>query len=253
MFVKNRYTFDFKVQKQKSFTRKTAVWVNRFIEQRVNFLLGRVSVAMVGTLFFLLLPFGQTVQAAELAQSQGKEDSVRALDTVVVKYPDGVLARLYTVQKGTSILEGFSFSYHPNGKLAIEIFYKNGKTEGSLKRYAPTGRLLSVTAYADGLEHGLSESFYEDGKRQLRENYKAGELDGVSEKWDVHGVLRQRSVYVNGKMNGRAKIFDEKGLIVEEMDFKNGLREGYYRRYTRGILTEQMRFLRNRCDSGCGI
>ena len=64
-----------------------------------------------------------------------------ALDTIKEFYADSSLSRLYTVQKGSPVREGIAYSYHPNGKLAIEAPYKNGKLDGVFKSYYDNGKL----------------------------------------------------------------------------------------------------------------
>ena len=58
-----------------------------------------------------------------------------SLDTVKTLYPKGNLARVYTVQHGTDVKEGWSVSYHPDGKIAIKAFYRNGLLEGTFSSY----------------------------------------------------------------------------------------------------------------------
>ena len=78
-----------------------------------------------------------------------------ALDTIKETYADGLVSRLYTVQKGSSVREGISFSYHPNGKLAVEAPYKNGKLDGVFKSYFENGVLWQAIGYKEGIEEGV--------------------------------------------------------------------------------------------------
>ena len=94
-----------------------------------------------------------------------------ALDTVRETFADGSLARIYTLQKGTDIREGVSTSYHPNGKVAIEAPYKNGKLDGVFKSYYENGHLWQTIGYKDGVEEGASTDYYEDGRKKKREIY----------------------------------------------------------------------------------
>ncbi|WP_173382280.1 MULTISPECIES: toxin-antitoxin system YwqK family antitoxin [unclassified Fibrobacter] len=173
------------------------------------------------------------------------------LDTVRETFADGALSRIYTLQKGTDIREGLSVSYHPNGKIAIEAPYKNGKLDGVFRSYYENGHLWQTIGYKDGVEEGATTDYYEDGRKKKREIYKAGVLNGMSEEWNERGLLWRQIPYVNGRIHGVAKIFDELGAIKEEMTFENGLRNGPYRRFTKGVKTLEAIFENNRCKENC--
>lgn len=173
------------------------------------------------------------------------------LDTIKTTYGDGSLARIYTVKKGTDVREGLSMSYNAEGKLMIQVPYKDGKMEGLFLSYYPSGKIREKVNYKNDLEDGVFERFFENGKLESRELYSQGLLNGLSEKWDSLGVKRESLAYENGELEGKARLFDSKGLVKEEMDFFKGMRHGYYRKYQKGVMFQQMRFRLNRCDSGC--
>ena len=176
-----------------------------------------------------------------------------ALDTIKETFTNGKIARLYTVQAGTTVREGTSYSYHPNGKLAIEAPYKNGKLDGEFRSYYENGKLWQTTGYRDGIEEGISTTYFENGTKKSREIYKAGILDGLTEEWDDKGRLRRKLPYVNGQLHGVAKIFDDLGGLKEEMTLERGLRHGPYRRYNRGIKVLEAEFEQNRCIKNCNF
>lgn len=199
------------------------------------------------------------------------------LDTVKTFFADGTLARVYTVQKGGTVREGTSLSYYPNGTLALEIPYKDGKIEGEFKafyesgkprqrafysadklsgdyeEFYESGKLRQKTLYVEDKEEGVSEFYYENGKKERQEVYSFGKLDGPVTTWDSTGAVRSETPYVGGRPHGRARVYGEEGgrSIIEEMDYVQGMRQGYYRKYDRGIMVKQMHFKANRCDSAC--
>lgn len=105
---------------------------------------------------------GGTVISASAAP---KSNNV-ALDTVRTTFDDGRVARIYTVKKGTDIREGVALSYHPNGKLAVEAPYRNGKLDGVFRSFDENGKLHETIGYLDGEEEGFSIIYYENGKRK---------------------------------------------------------------------------------------
>ena len=176
-----------------------------------------------------------------------------ALDTVRTTYDDGSVSRVYTVKKGTDVREGMALSYHPNGKLAVEAPYKNGKLEGVLRAFNENGTLRETVGYKDGEEEGFSIHYYENGKKKSRESYRRGILTGMSEDWDENGKLRRQIPYENGQIHGVVKIFNELGQIEEEMKFVRGLRNGIYRRYSFGKIMLEAEFKENRCVKNCNF
>ena len=173
------------------------------------------------------------------------------LDSVKTFFDDGSVARIYTVRKGTDIREGVSLSYHPNGKVAIEAPYKNGKLDGVFRSYYENGNLWQTAGFVDGNEDGASTDYYESGLKKSREIYDKGLLNGMSEEWNEKGVVWRRIPYVKGRVDGVAKIFDELGALKEEMTFEKGLRHGPYRRYSKGVKVFEAEFEKNRCVKNC--
>ena len=206
--------------------------------------------------FFVLLlscavgcAFAAPKKTASKKVTTPKSEAV--LDTVRETFADGTPSRVWTLQKGTDIREGLSISYHPNGNLAVEAPYKNGKLDGVFKSYYENGKLWQTIGYRDGLEEGTSTTYYENGLKKTREVYKAGILDGMSEEFNERGLVWRMIPYVGGMIHGVAKIYDELGALKEEMTFENGLRNGPYRRYNKGIKTLEAKFEKNRCVENC--
>ena len=176
-----------------------------------------------------------------------------ALDTVRSTFDDGRVARMYTVKKGTDVREGVSLSYHPNGSLAIEAPYKDGKLDGVLRAFNDNGKLRETIGYRDGLEEGFSIRYYENGKKKSRETYARGILNGVSSDWDENGKLRREVPFENGQIHGIVKLYNEQGQIKEDVMFVRGLRNGAYHRYSFGKVIFEADFKDNRCVKNCNF
>lgn len=184
-------------------------------------------------------------------QKEPAPANVAALDTIRETFADGSLSRIYTLQKGTDIREGVSLSYHPNGKVAVEAPYKNGKLDGVFKSFYENGNPWQTIGYRDGIEDGISTDYYENGMKKTCEVYKAGVLDGMSEQFNERGLVWRKIPYVNGQVHGVAKVYDELGALKEEMTFEYGLRNGPYRRYNKGVKVLEAVFEKNRCVKNC--
>jgi Uncharacterized protein conserved in bacteria len=140
-------------------------------------------------------------------------------DTIVSKFDNGSVSRVYYVLHGTEVRDGVSVTYHPNGNVAIEAPYVAGKLDGVFRSYYENGKVWKTIGYRNGIEEGFSISFHENGVRALRESYKAGILDGTSEEWNEKGVLVRRIPYEKGQIHGRAQVFDRTGCLERRDDF----------------------------------
>lgn len=200
------------------------------------------------TIFTCIVMVGTVISA-----SAAPKPANVALDTVRTTFDDGRVARIYTVKKGTDIREGVALSYHPNGKLAVEAPYRNGKLDGVFRSFDENGKLHETIGYLDGEEEGFSIIYYENGKKKSRETYRRGVLNGVSEEWFENGKLRRQIPYENGQIHGVVKFYDEMGLLAEDMNFVRGIRNGTYHRYTFGKVTLEAEFQNNRCVKNCNF
>lgn len=198
------------------------------------------------TIFAAFVMFGTAITASAAPKS-----AAMALDTVRSTYDDGRISRIYTVKKGTDVREGVALSYHPNGKLAVEAPYRNGKLDGVFRSFDENGKLHETIGYLDGEEEGFSIIYYENGKKKSRESYRRGVLNGVSEEWFENGKLRRQIPYENGQIHGVVKFYDEMGLLAEDINFVRGIRNGTYHRYTFGKVTLEAEFQNNRCVKNC--
>ena len=194
---------------------------------------------------------GLAAQKKAVPQKDPAPANVAALDTVRENFPDGSVSRVYMVQQGTDIREGVAISYHPNGKVAVEAPYKNGKLDGVFKSFYENGKPWQTIGYKDGIEDGISTDYFDNGRKKKREIYNAGVLDGMSEEYNERGLVWRKIPYSKGQIHGVAKIYDELGALKEEMTFEYGLRNGPYRRYNKGIKVLEAIFEKNRCVKNC--
>ena len=180
---------------------------------------------------------GLAAQKKAVPQKDPAPANVAALDTVRENFPDGSVSRVYMVQQGTDIREGVAISYHPNGKVAVEAPYKNGKLDGVFKSFYENGKPWQTIGYKDGIEDGISTDYFDNGRKKKREIYNAGVLDGMSEEYkngenqwgvkkSVAAELRPKytTVYQNiiKQLACLLPSEDEKAVAQELMEFIKG-------------------------------
>lgn len=201
--------------------------------------------------YLILLTLMLTFNEAIAQDSPSNPEVSTVLDTIREAYPDGSPSRIYTVQHGTTIRQGTAISYHPNGKVAVEAPYVDGKLDGVFHSYFENGKTWQTIGYRKGIEEGITTTYFENGFKKSKEVYRSGILHGDVEEYYESGKLRRRLPYILGQLHGTAKVFDELGTVTEEMTFEKGLRHGPYRKFNKGIKTFEAKFANNRCVENC--
>jgi len=110
------------------------------------------------------------------------------------------------------------------GKLEIEADYKNGKTEGSVKKYYPNGKLESEQRYKNDLREGLTKLYYEDGSLKAEKFYKNGKLQGINRIYYPNGKLQTEANFKDDMLDGNFKEYDETGKLIEQGTYKDDVR-----------------------------
>ena len=90
-------------------------------------------------------------------------------------------------------------TYHPNGKLAQKIQFKQGKRDGTDIWYYPTGKEFKVTDYKNGVRHGTEIEYDYSGRKTYVEPYRNGKLHGVKKYYDEKGRIRIKQKYEDGE------------------------------------------------------
>ncbi|TWT95295.1 MORN repeat variant [Botrimarina colliarenosi] len=117
--------------------------------------------------------------------------------------------------------------HHPNGTVAKEVTYKQGRPDGEVKVFNEEGKLTARREYAEGKRTGVWETYSDDGEQKLREEtYEEGVANGPFRTWYTNGQIRQETNFVKGKMEGLATEWTRVGDKRAELNFKNGLKDG---------------------------
>lgn len=117
---------------------------------------------------------------------------------------------------------GVAVSSYPNGTLATETTYSEGKRHGSLKRWFRDGTLSFVAQYQQGKQHGVSESYWRNGQLRSRARFEHGIAEGVQEQWYSSGQLFKRTQLVHGQEQGLQQSWRENGALYNNYEARNG-------------------------------
>ncbi|MDY5950049.1 MAG: toxin-antitoxin system YwqK family antitoxin, partial [Helicobacter sp.] len=121
--------------------------------------------------------------------------------------------------------------YDENGKLEIEIPYKNDKAEGIAKVYYENGNLEFETPFKNDKIEGIAKVYFESGNLNIEIPYKNGKKEGIKRWYYANGNLEGEIPYKNGKREGTAKEYDKMGNLQIEMSFLNDMLQGDIRFY----------------------
>ncbi len=88
----------------------------------------------------------------------------------------GAVSSVDAADDANTIFEGAFIAYHPNGKVWIKQFFKNGKNDGEFTEYFENGLMKQHEFYKEGILHGVKTLFDEDGKTCKQWEYSDGEL-----------------------------------------------------------------------------
>ena len=101
-------------------------------------------------------------------------------------------------------IEGFFKSWHENGQLKSEGFFKNGMQEGLLKWWHENGQVRREGTFKEGKLNGIFKEWNENGQLESEETYKADKLIGFFDDFllcfgcFVLTVLSQKLGFANG-------------------------------------------------------
>jgi antitoxin component YwqK of YwqJK toxin-antitoxin module len=140
--------------------------------------------------------------------------------------------------------------YHPNGKVAKEVTYVDGRLNGSWTHFAESGAkildatykngvrdgtwthystpekegdkqyITQTTQYVGGTVDGAQINFYPDGKKQLERFYKANRQIGKQTMWYASGAKASEANLEDGQLNGMVTRWDENGKVLMQVEYR---------------------------------
>lgn len=91
-------------------------------------------------------------------------------------------------------LHGLKTTYYPNGIIAEEIAYENGKKQGVNNYYSPANVLLKKLIYTNDQLHGPAKHYDASGQLIIDGQYKDGKKDGLW-RYFKNGVLLKEETF----------------------------------------------------------
>lgn len=112
-------------------------------------------------------------------------------------------------------LQGLHKYYFPDGKLYLEINYKDSLPHGITKRYFKAGGVLEESEYREGILHGITKTYYEDGTLSSQTPYDSGRVHGLKLKFRKDGDKTYEAPYRYGEPCAGLKEYFLSGKLVD--------------------------------------
>ncbi|HWR94837.1 MAG TPA: hypothetical protein VN192_06530 [Flavobacterium sp.] len=126
----------------------------------------------------------------------------------------------YKVSEGKEVnklYEGEWKYYHLNSEVVMTLeYYKKGKLNGKRKVYYPDGKIAEEANYVEGKKNGEYKKYSEGGVVLEVVNYKNGEYDGKAIYRDPYGNIVAEGIYVADKKTGIWKFYVNGELVNTE-------------------------------------
>lgn len=122
---------------------------------------------------------------------------------------------------------GRLISSFSNDKLKSEIFYSNGKKQGSEKFWFESGGLAQERYYKNGFKVGIHKGWWNSKQTKFVYQFNdRGEYNGKVKEWYRSGQPYMSFNYKNGKENGSQRLWKLDGNIKANYEVVNGERFG---------------------------
>lgn len=95
------------------------------------------------------------------------------------------------------VLDGFMYTYFPNGAIQMKMLFANDKSNGEALNYHPNGVVSMTSMYVDGKKQGLCQAMDDEGSLIQDSYYKDDILHGAVTTYH-EGEIIARSFYDNG-------------------------------------------------------
>lgn len=129
-------------------------------------------------------------------------------------------------------LDGMKKEFFENGKVKRFVYYKNGLPDGSHKQFNIDGKLIVDIEFKEGKNHGAWTYYFDDGKVANVQNWNRGIKNGEFKTMDNKGLILKQAFYKKGIPEGKhIENYEDgnpkhvtqylKGEIIEEYSFDN--------------------------------
>jgi len=216
-------------------------------------------------IIFSLCSFGQdTIVNGEQKQFFYPNGSISSEGLMRDGQPDGYWKAYYEngILKSEGNRKDFQLDsiwrfYNPEGKVVLEITYKNGKRNGTKTSWLDKETIKE--SYSNDIKNGYTEYYHIDGWKKKDIPFVKGLEQGVGKEYSSSGEIITVTEYKKGFIVDRIKInrkdkhnrkqgkwitFWDNGKYRTEGSYKNNIKHGYFKFYSKeGNLLSVSKFV----------
>ncbi|SVD62259.1 uncharacterized protein METZ01_LOCUS415113, partial [marine metagenome] len=74
-------------------------------------------------------------------------------------------------------------SYHPNGRLELELNIVAGQKHGTFEQWHADGQKDEKATWVNGLREGMARGWYASGKKRFEYPFRADKFHGTVKRW----------------------------------------------------------------------
>lgn len=135
----------------------------------------------------------------------------------------------------------FYFKDHPQNKIQVKTFYRNGKKNGKRTVYDTDGGKLYSCLFQNDFLHGRYETYFEENNKSKSvlktiHSFKNGFLDGFCKHFYPNGKLKAQCFFSKNLLCGTLKEYQgSTNLPIKEEKYHNGHLHGPQHYYSSSI------------------
>jgi hypothetical protein len=117
-----------------------------------------------------------------------------------------------------SVVDSLHREYYQDGRLKMEVFYKNGKKHGVETWWHDhaKGCPMMEKYYDQGMLEGPVIHYGKNCKKTLIENYRHGIKEGWEFEYYDNGNIKAEGYYKKGYLEGMYRVYDKNGKFLYE-------------------------------------
>jgi antitoxin component YwqK of YwqJK toxin-antitoxin module len=121
---------------------------------------------------------------------------------------------------------GFVYDKYPNGTLAKQTPYIDGRQDGVMKAWYPNKALQQERFFDEGKKQGIHKGWWPDGTPQFEYSFKDDEYNGAVKEWYQNGRPFRVFHYNMGHEEGLEQMWWDNGATRANYVVKDGQQYG---------------------------
>jgi antitoxin component YwqK of YwqJK toxin-antitoxin module len=113
-------------------------------------------------------------------------------------------------------------TWHPNGKMKLQAYFKNGLRNDEWSSYYDNGINKAKYSYIDGERNGTFIGWHKNNRERIKCNYVYGERFGECTEWYDNGVKKSVYYFFRDIKEGWSKEYDGKGIRIKKTYYLKG-------------------------------